>query len=95
MTSYGKAQAKPKQPMKRDNARPRAARRATSVSIDVVVLNEAHRLGLNISRELEEHLTRMITAEHKRLWLESADEHIRAFNEHIEKKNDADEGSQR
>lgn len=60
-----------------------AARRATSMTLDAALLDEARALGVNLSRAAEEGLLAAVKAERKRRWAEENAEFIRDYNEWI------------
>ena len=61
-----------------------ATRRATSLTLDAKLLDEAKTLGLNLSRAAEEGLLAAIKAERKRKWTEENAEAIAEYNAWIE-----------
>ncbi|MBL9061624.1 type II toxin-antitoxin system CcdA family antitoxin [Tabrizicola sp.] len=58
-------------------------RRATSMTLDAALLDEARALGVNLSRAAEEGLLIAVKAERKRRWAEDNAEFIRDYNEWI------------
>ena len=58
-------------------------RRATSMTLDAALLDEARPLGVNLSRAAEEGLLIAVKAERKRRWAEDNAEFIRDYNEWI------------
>lgn len=60
-----------------------AARRATSMTLDAALLDEARALGVNLSRAAEEGLLAAVKAERKRRWATENAEFIRDYNEWI------------
>ena len=60
-----------------------ATRRATSMTLDAALLDEARALGVNLSRAAEEGLLAAVKAERKRRWAEENAEFIRDYNEWI------------
>ena len=58
-------------------------RRATSMTLDAALLDEARALGVNLSRAAEEGLLAAVKAERKRRWAEDNAEFIRDYNEWI------------
>lgn len=60
-------------------------RRATSMTLDAALLDEARALGVNLSRAAEEGLLIAVKAERKRRWAEDNAEFIRDYNEWIAK----------
>lgn len=60
-----------------------AARRATSMTLDAALLDEARALGVNLSRAAEEGVLAAVKAERKRRWAEENAEFIRDYNEWI------------
>ncbi len=64
---------------------PSTARKATNLSLDSALVEQARELKINISRAAEEGISRAIKAERERVWrLENA-EAIRQSNEYVEK----------
>lgn len=61
-----------------------AKRSATNLSIDVELVKEARRLGLNLSRLLEERLREAIAAERRRCWLEDNEQAFAAYERFVE-----------
>ena len=61
-----------------------AVRRATKVTIDQALLDEAKSLGLNISRAAEAGITSAVRAEKERLWQVENAEAIASSNRYIE-----------
>lgn len=59
-------------------------RKATNVSLDIGIVNEARRLGLNISRACEQGLARQIAEERGRRWLAENAEALDAANAWID-----------
>ena len=60
-----------------------ATRRATSMTLDAALLDEARALGVNLSRAAEEGLLAAVKAERKRRWAEENAEFIRDYNQWI------------
>ena len=60
-----------------------AARRATSMTLDAALLDEARALGVNLSRAAEEGVLAAVKAERKRRWAKENAEFIRDYNEWI------------
>ena len=60
-----------------------AARRATSMTLDADLLDEARALGVNLSRAAEEGVLAAVKAERKRRWAKENAEFIRDYNEWI------------
>lgn len=61
-----------------------ATRRATSMTLDAALLDEARALGLNISRAAEEGIRARVRAERSRRWKEDNAADIAAYNTWIE-----------
>ena len=59
-------------------------RRATSLSLDRELLNEARELGVNVSRAAENGLAAALRAERTRRWKEENAEAITAHNAYVE-----------
>lgn len=51
-----------------------SGRKATNVSLDSALVEEARKLDLNLSRLFEERLREAIAAERRRLWLKENEE---------------------
>lgn len=67
--------------------RPRAPaplRKPTNVSLDPDLVDEAKRLGVNISRACEQGLAALIAAEKARRWREENAEAIADSNRHVD-----------
>jgi antitoxin CcdA len=62
-----------------------ASRRATNLSIDASVLEEARSLNVNLSRAAQNGIQQAISAEKARKWKEDNAEAIRSSNEYVEK----------
>ena len=60
-----------------------ATRRATSMTLDAALLDEARALGVNLSRAAEEGLLAAVKAERKRRWAKENAEFIRDYNDWI------------
>ncbi|MCZ8333626.1 MAG: type II toxin-antitoxin system CcdA family antitoxin [Rhodobacteraceae bacterium] len=61
-----------------------ATRRATSMTLDAALLDEARSLGINISRAAEEGILAQVRAERGRRWKEDNAADIAAYNKWIE-----------
>jgi antitoxin CcdA len=61
------------------------ARRATNVSIDSRLLNEARELEVNISRAAEQGLTKAVAEKRATLWLEKNRAALESSNEFVER----------
>ena len=61
-----------------------ATRRATSMTLDAALLDEARALGVNISRAAEEGILLQVRAERARRWKEDNAEAIADYNRWIE-----------
>ena len=59
-------------------------RRPTNVSLDLDLVDEAKRLGVNISRACEQGLSAVIAAEKERRWREENAEAIADSNRYVE-----------
>jgi len=60
-----------------------ATRRATSMTLDVALLDEARALGVNVSRAAEEGILAQVRNERARRWKEENVEFIRDYNDWI------------
>ncbi len=63
----------------------RSRKKAANLSIDSALLEQAKRLGLNLSQVLEAGLTESIRRHERELWLERNRAALEAYNEHVEK----------
>ena len=63
----------------------RRRKRATNLSVDEQLLERAKRLGLNVSRVLEDGLTRAIREREADEWLRRNRAAIEAYNQQVEK----------
>lgn len=61
-----------------------ATRRATSMTLDATLLDEARALGVNISRAAEEGIRLQVRAERARRWKEDNAQAIVDYNRWIE-----------
>ena len=68
----------------RMNGLPSKRRKATNLSIDADLLEEARALGINLSRTLEERLVELVKAERIRRWQDENREAIEAMNRFTE-----------
>jgi antitoxin CcdA len=60
-------------------------RRATNLSLDAALVDEARGLELNLSKVLEERLREVIGAERRRLWLEENEAAFSAYDRFVER----------
>lgn len=60
-----------------------ANRRATSMTLDAKLLDEARALGVNLSRAAEEGILAQVRTERARRWKEENAEFIRDYNKWI------------
>jgi antitoxin CcdA len=60
-----------------------ATRRATSMTLDAALLDEARALGVNVSRAAEEGILAQVRNERARRWKEENVEFIRDYNDWI------------
>ena len=61
-----------------------AARRATSMTLDAELLDEARALGINVSRAAEEGILAQVRSERARRWKEENAEAVADYNQWIE-----------
>lgn len=61
------------------------SRRATNVSLDVELLDEARQLGINVSRACEVGLQAQIREIKEKRWLEENRDALLSSNEYVEK----------
>jgi antitoxin CcdA len=59
-------------------------KRAVNLFVDVELLDEARRMNINLSENLEQHLRGLIRAEQERRWLEENREAIAEYNRRVE-----------
>jgi antitoxin CcdA len=62
-----------------------APRKATNLSINSDLLRIARQLDLNLSKELEGHLERVVAEKRQERWLAENRKAIEAYNEHVER----------
>jgi antitoxin CcdA len=62
-----------------------AARRATNLNLEAALVDEARRLGVNLSRAAEAGLRRAVAEEAARRWQQENAEGIRQMNAWVEK----------
>jgi antitoxin CcdA len=62
-----------------------SGRRATNVSLDPALVEEARRLELNLSRLFEDRLREAIAAERRRRWLEENKEAFAGYARFVER----------
>ncbi len=67
------------------SAHPSPRRRATNLSLDPELVEEARGLELNLSRILEEHLREVVRLERARRWLTENRAGLEAFERFTEK----------
>lgn len=60
------------------------AKRATSLTLDCEMLDEAKAFGLNVSRAAQEGIAAALKAERTRRWKEENAEAIRQYNKSVE-----------
>lgn len=63
----------------------RRRKRATNLSVDEQLLERAKRLGLNVSRVLEDGLSRAIREREAQEWLRRNRAALEAYNQQVEK----------
>ncbi|WP_176593480.1 type II toxin-antitoxin system CcdA family antitoxin [Sphingobium sp. EM0848] len=62
------------------------ARKPTNVSLDIALVAEAKRLGINISRACEVGLTEQIAKERGRLWKEENASALESSNSYVDRR---------
>ena len=62
------------------------ARKATNISLDPGLVEEAKRLGVNLSRACERGLAAQIADERARRWLTENEGAIASYNDFVEQK---------
>ena len=62
-----------------------APKKATNLTINGDLLDQARALGINLSQTLEQRLVEVLRAERRRRWLEDNREAIRSFNDYVER----------
>lgn len=60
-----------------------ATRRATSMTLDAALLDEARALGVNVSRAAEEGILAQVRSARARRWTEANAEFIKDYNDWI------------
>jgi len=58
-------------------------KRAVNLFVDVDLLDEARRLGINMSETLERRLSTIVRGEREKRWLEENREAIEAYNRRV------------
>ncbi|MFH7326768.1 type II toxin-antitoxin system CcdA family antitoxin [Desulfurivibrio sp. C05AmB] len=71
--------------MRASQAVARGTRRATNVSIDARLLEEARKLRVNVSRAAEQGLARATAEKRALLWLEENQAALESSNEFVER----------
>ena len=66
-------------------AKPVVRRKATNLSLEPELVEEARRLGVNLSRAAEDGLRQAVRTEAARRWQEENAEGIRQMNAYVEK----------
>jgi antitoxin CcdA len=61
-------------------------KRAANLSVDAALLDEARRLGVNLSRVMEEALRAEVAAARAARWLEENAQAIEAYSERVARK---------
>ncbi len=64
---------------------PRRRKKATNLSVDDSLLEQAKRLKLNLSQVFEASLTEAIRQRQREAWLQKNRAALDAYNEHVEK----------
>lgn len=64
---------------------PASAKKPTNLSIRSDLLEQARSLDINLSAEMEKHLTEVIRQRRGKQWLEDNREAVAAYNRHIER----------
>jgi len=72
-----------------------APKKATNVSINADLLQQAKALGINLSRTLEERLEQVVTERRRQLWLRENSEAIDAYNRRVETAGVFSDGKRR
>ena len=65
--------------------KPRRRKKATNLSADVSLLDQARRLKLNLSQVFEASLTEAVRQRQREEWLRKNRAALEAYNEHVEK----------
>ena len=63
-----------------------ASKRPANVSINVELLDKARKLGINLSKTLEERLTELVREAEAQKWLESNQPAIEAYNKRTQRE---------
>lgn len=64
---------------------PRRRKKATNLSVDDILLEQARRLKLNLSQVFEAGLAEAIRQRRREEWLRKNRSALEAYNEHVEK----------
>jgi len=72
-----------------------APKKATNVSINVDLLQQAKALGINLSRTLEERLAELVRERQRQLWLRENSEAIDAYNNRVARDGVFSDGRRR
>jgi antitoxin CcdA len=62
-----------------------ALKKSTNLSINAELLNEARRLGINLSQALERRLAEMVRESRAKKWLKDNQAALEDYNSHIER----------
>ena len=60
-----------------------AKKRAVNLFVDTELLDEAKRLGINVSETLERRLRSIVKAERERVWIEENRPALEAYNRRV------------
>lgn len=72
-----------------------APKRAANLSVNRDLLEQARRLGVNLSQLLEERLVEVVREKGRRRWLEENREAIEAYNQRVERRGVFSDGLRR
>lgn len=70
-------------------------KRSANLSVDAALLEEARRLGVNLSRALEETLRERVAEARRQRWLEENRRAIAEYNERVGKRGVFSDGLRR
>lgn len=78
---------------KAKNTGKRPAKKATNVSLDAALLQEARDLGVNLSAALEDALAEIVRRRRAEAWLQQNRAAIDAYNAHVEARGVFSDGT--
>ncbi len=72
-----------------------APKKATNVSINADLLQQAKSLNINLSRTLEERLSELVREQRRQLWLKENSDAIDSYNQRISQNGVFSDGRRR